>query len=383
MVYVEEPDPAPDAFPTLDQFGHWVYVSDAGWAWRPTVQQAWRPFYHGHWAYSDFGWTWVSYEPFGWAVYHYGDWARDPRYGWLWFPDYEWQPHRATWVVYRDHIAWAPTPHVGYYVGDPWKVEYEYAWTVIHVMDFTNQYIGDYHVHNFRPRVHKDPRYIITRAPEPTYIYQRTGRQVVKIHINTRPVMGHKKGLKRIYLPAREEVRLTKHKTRARKELYGKGRGYGKPTPMTRPGDDRHVVTKEKKTRWGKPIPMTRPEFDDTVPQDDGQATKKTGKDKPTPMTRPGKDTKISSDGPIIITPSDELFKRQTRQGKKDDKGVKDDDSKDNRKDKENKDKKDDKESKEDKDKKGKDKKGGDDDDDDDDDDEKDEKGKGKGKGKK
>jgi hypothetical protein len=191
VVYVEEPDPYPTAFPELERYGRWVQVEGAGWAWSPDVQDHWRPYYHGHWAWSNNDWTWVSYEPYGWAVYHYGNWSLDPYWGWLWFPDYEWQPHRATWVVYQDYVAWAPAPYTGYMIGDPWAREYAHAWNVCHVRDFTNPYVGDYHVVGFAPRHHRVNRYVITRAPEPSYIYQRCGVRVVPVRYAMRPVPGH------------------------------------------------------------------------------------------------------------------------------------------------------------------------------------------------
>jgi len=238
VVYVD-PDPYPDDFPELDPYGRWVHVANAGWAWQPAVRSEWRPYHHGHWTWTNHDWTWMSYEPFGWVVYHYGNWAMDSQLGWVWFPGYEWQPHRVSWVVYQDHIAWAPMPYTGYSVGDPWTVNH--VWNVCHVKDFRRPYVGDYHVTHFRPKVY-NKRYIITRAPGTEYIYHYTGRRVVKVHIKTHP--DNKKGIKRIALPPEEYDRVQRHRKRAHEEVVvkkGKGHNEG-PTPMLPPNHDPKIA---------------------------------------------------------------------------------------------------------------------------------------------
>ena len=240
VVYVDT-DPMPDEFPELDPYGRWVDVRGSGWAWQPAVASNWRPYHHGQWAWTDHGWTWVSYEPFGWAVYHYGNWSMDSRLGWVWFPDYEWQPHRVTWVVYQDYIAWAPTPYTGYVVGDPWAHQYQNVWSVCNVKHFTRRYVGDYRVSGHV--INRNNRHIYRHAPNTKYIYRHTGTQVVKIHVKTRPVAGNKKGLRRMELPERERGHIKKHKERAHKEIkVGKNDGRGEPTPMLPPGRNPKIV---------------------------------------------------------------------------------------------------------------------------------------------
>jgi len=315
VVYVqEEPNPHLDAFPVLEPYGHWVYVHEAGWAWHPDVDTAWRPYYYGHWSWSDYGWTWVSYEPYGWAVYHYGNWSMDPRFGWVWFPNYEWQANCVTWVVYQDYIAWAPSPYRGYSVGDPWMSRYDYAWNVCHVMNFTHHFVGDYRVRDFRPKVHKNPHYVMTRAPEVTYIYQRPGSQVARVHIKTVPARGNKYGLKQLDLPPQERARIKGYETRANQELYGKG-NHGKPTPITPPDIDTEVA-KEKKDG---PTPMTRPDPRAKGKKQGGLTpmtrpdprTAKDSKGGPTPMTKPDVNNKSANDGPTIITESENSRKQK------------------------------------------------------------------------
>lgn len=251
VVYVER-DPAPDAFPELDPYGDWVYVGKAGWAWQPAVQYDWRPYDDGHWAWTNYGWTWVSYEPFGWIVYHYGNWSMDPRWGWVWFPGYEWHPQRVTWIVYRDYIAWAPAPYQGYTVGDPWVPRYESMWIVCNVNYFTYPRVGEYRVS--RRVIHDNRRYIVRRAPDAGYIHRYTGVDVVKIHVKTHPVRGNKKGLRRIEFPPEEQARVKRYKERSRKdEFAGKQNRQDRPIPILPPDRD-------PKTIDDGPNIMTRPD---------------------------------------------------------------------------------------------------------------------------
>ncbi len=91
--------------------GVWMNHPRYGDVWQPYVDEAWRPYTLGRWAYSDdYGWTWVSDEPFGWAVYHYGRWSLDDEYGWIWVPGTEWAPAWVSWRQSEDAIGWAPLP---------------------------------------------------------------------------------------------------------------------------------------------------------------------------------------------------------------------------------------------------------------------------------
>jgi hypothetical protein len=98
-------------YETLDDGGVWMNHPRYGDVWQPYVDESWRPYTLGRWAYSDdYGWTWVSDEPFGWAVYHYGRWSYDGDYGWLWVPGTEWAPAWVTWRQSDEAIGWAPLP---------------------------------------------------------------------------------------------------------------------------------------------------------------------------------------------------------------------------------------------------------------------------------
>ncbi len=95
----------------LGDYGDWVEVGDYGYGWQPRdVDEDWRPYSDGRWAYTEAGWTWLSEEPYGWAVYHYGRWARLEGRGWVWIPGTEWAPAWVSWRRSPQHVGWAPLP---------------------------------------------------------------------------------------------------------------------------------------------------------------------------------------------------------------------------------------------------------------------------------
>ena len=95
----------------LGDYGDWVELGDYGYAWQPRdVDQDWRPYSDGRWAYTEAGWTWLSEEPYGWAVYHYGRWAQIEHKGWVWIPGTEWAPAWVSWRRSPKHVGWAPLP---------------------------------------------------------------------------------------------------------------------------------------------------------------------------------------------------------------------------------------------------------------------------------
>jgi hypothetical protein len=95
----------------LSPYGEWVEAPSYGWVWSPRgVESAWRPYTHGHWAYSDDdGWLWVSDEEWGWATYHYGRWYSNAG-RWFWVPGQEWAPAWVAWRTGGGYIGWAPLP---------------------------------------------------------------------------------------------------------------------------------------------------------------------------------------------------------------------------------------------------------------------------------
>jgi hypothetical protein len=99
----------------LAPYGNWVSYQDR-YVWIPEgVDDGWRPYTQGHWAYTrSYGWVWVSDEKFGWATYHYGRWGKAPDIGWYWLPGSIWAPAWVAWSYDHYDIAWAPLPPVHY-----------------------------------------------------------------------------------------------------------------------------------------------------------------------------------------------------------------------------------------------------------------------------
>ena len=95
----------------LAPYGNWVSYHDR-YVWIPEdVDDRWRPYTEGHWAYTRrYGWIWVSDERFGWATYHYGRWGYARDIGWYWVPGRRWAPAWVAWSYDDDDIAWAPLP---------------------------------------------------------------------------------------------------------------------------------------------------------------------------------------------------------------------------------------------------------------------------------
>lgn len=93
-----------------DKYGKWITLGGYGKAWRPKVNESWRPYYYGHWEYDKgYGLIWNSYEPWGWVTYHYGSWVYlENSNEWVWVPDTTWHPGRVVWTKSSDKIAWAP-----------------------------------------------------------------------------------------------------------------------------------------------------------------------------------------------------------------------------------------------------------------------------------
>lgn len=123
-------------FDSLSPYGNWVQTPDYGWVWQPRdIDQNWRPYTAGHWAYTEFGWTFVSDYDWGWAPFHYGRWYLDPAYGWRWVPGYEWAPAWVAWQEGGGWIGWAPLPPAAVwggaelrFGGPNWGVTIDPAW---------------------------------------------------------------------------------------------------------------------------------------------------------------------------------------------------------------------------------------------------------------
>ena len=93
----------------LDGYGEWIEIEPNRIVWRPIyISELWRPYSVGRWLWTDYGWYWDSYEPFGGVTFHYGRWNYDYRFGWVWYPDYEWGPAWVEWRYGPSYVGWAP-----------------------------------------------------------------------------------------------------------------------------------------------------------------------------------------------------------------------------------------------------------------------------------
>jgi hypothetical protein len=106
----------------FDENGKWVFTSDFGYVWTPTinVSPGWAPYRLGRWTWIGGDYVWVSYESWGWAPYHYGRWTFNSSIGWFWVPPARaavyWGPGFVGWVHTPAYVAWIPlAPREIYY----------------------------------------------------------------------------------------------------------------------------------------------------------------------------------------------------------------------------------------------------------------------------
>jgi len=94
--------------------GIWVNVPPFGPVWRANgaIQIAGLRAYfnQGDWEYTAGGWVWHLGGAYGDIVFHYGRWIRDPGYGWVWVPGYDWAPAWVSWRHAEGFAGWAPLP---------------------------------------------------------------------------------------------------------------------------------------------------------------------------------------------------------------------------------------------------------------------------------
>ena len=145
----------------LAPYGNWVSYHDR-YVWIPeNVDDGWRPYTEGHWAYTRrYGWIWVSDERFGWATYHYGRWGYARDIGWYWVPGRRWAPAWVAWSYDGDDIAWAPLPphHYEGYDGANIVISFgfipDYYWQAVPVSAFLSADLSR-HVYRDRDRVRR------------------------------------------------------------------------------------------------------------------------------------------------------------------------------------------------------------------------------------
>ena len=174
------PDPT---FSVLDSYGQWVNVPGLGTVWRPYDENNWQPYYNGQWIWTDQGWLWQSDEPYGWVVYHYGNWDYSDAYGWVWLPNYVWQPARVRWYQSNGYIGWAPMPPPG---SSTASIIYNNgyvnkAWVFVPEQQFDNNKVGQYRTRDVSPDVRILRSSNGERAPEVRNIESITHHSIVPV----------------------------------------------------------------------------------------------------------------------------------------------------------------------------------------------------------
>lgn len=107
----------------FDSNGRWVYTTQYGYVWVPTVYvtTGWSPYRQGRWVWIGDHYVWISYEPWGWVPYHYGRWAFSVSIGWFWVPPVRgavyWGPGFVGWIYTPYYVAWVPLAPEDIYYG--------------------------------------------------------------------------------------------------------------------------------------------------------------------------------------------------------------------------------------------------------------------------
>ncbi len=189
-------------FNTLDNYGRWINVPGLGQVWRPSDETNWQPYYNGQWMYTDSGWMWVGNEPYAWMVYHYGYWTYDNFYGWVWIPNYDWQPARVRWYHSNGYVGWAPLPPPG--IKDRNNYDQEYirkTWVVVPEKNFINRDVGRFKTRNVEPGADVVRNNNGGRAPDVGNIERASGTRIEQVRPERQPVNEGGRSLIRIRLP--------------------------------------------------------------------------------------------------------------------------------------------------------------------------------------
>jgi hypothetical protein len=107
----------------FDTYGRWVYATDYGYVWTPSIYTStgWAPYRTGRWVWAGGDYVWISYEPWGWVPYHYGRWAYIVSVGWAWVPPVRgsvyWGPGFVGWIYTPTYVAWVPLAPTDIYYG--------------------------------------------------------------------------------------------------------------------------------------------------------------------------------------------------------------------------------------------------------------------------
>ncbi len=159
----------------LDKYGKWVYVTDYGYAWTPTVIAAgWAPYRDGRWVWIGGDYVWVSYEPWGWVPYHYGRWTFNASFGWIWVPPASraayWSPGYVAWVNTPSYVAWVPLA--------PGEIYYGYGYYGPNSVNIVNINIGKTRITHLYRNAHA--RHAVTIVDHDNFLRGRYRYREVK-----------------------------------------------------------------------------------------------------------------------------------------------------------------------------------------------------------
>lgn len=236
----------------LDEHGRWAREPEYGYVWFPTrVAAGWSPYRFGHWVFiAPWGWTWVDDAPWGFAPFHYGRWAYIGA-RWAWVPG----PVRVRAVYAPALVAWVGSPsfsvsvsigNVGWFPLAPREVyvpAYRCSRTHLHSVNYANTTIVNNVIIN---------RVYVNRSTHIDYRNRNVGDAVtVTTHeafSNARPVRDH-------MVRAGERDRREWRTINAAPQIEpGRGGSFG---PRWRDGEA-HGPSRDVETRLGRQVVMQR-----------------------------------------------------------------------------------------------------------------------------
>ena len=204
----------------FEQNGRWVYESEYGYVWTPTVvvSAGWAPYRVGRWVWIGGDYVWISYEPWGWVPYHYGRWVFLGVRGWCWVPPPRgaifWGPGFVGWVRTPTYVAWVPLAPGEIYYGHGHYGPHSVNITNINITNIqvTKIVYKNVHIQNAVTVVHHD-----------TFV----GRKHVDVKIKENPFLTHRvsvagpeiKPERTTRLPVVKEIPLTRRPPETIREI--------------------------------------------------------------------------------------------------------------------------------------------------------------------
>ncbi len=269
----QRPDPT---FSVLDSYGQWVNVPGLGTVWRPYDENNWQPYYNGQWVWTDQGWMWQSDEPYGWVVYHYGNWDYTNAYGWVWLPNYVWQPARVRWYHSNGYIGWAPMPPPG---SSTASIIYNNryvnsTWVFVPEQHFYNKQVGHYRTRDVSPDIRILRSSNGERAPEVRNIESVTHRRIEPVKPEREEMKAGKRQLIRYRVPNNESDQRERNNTGREEPIQTKPPAVidRRPEPTNPIRNENHnVIPPTKPAEPQKPATKERERNSDNLRNNNGR----------------------------------------------------------------------------------------------------------------